>query len=158
MPPTDPLRLQVADRFVTVLNAIEAGDDYFYKPHKVAKIPIDYENAKNGPLYMIFTGEEPGTIEFAGTDLYDESFFITVQGIVHDRTDLVSKVEKAIRDVRRAINEDSKSGVSSTLGTLADETISTESPEIAYFSAERDDFALFEQKFRVLISGDFGEL
>lgn len=158
MAPSDPLRLQVADRFVTVLNSIEAGDNYFYKPFKVAKIPIPFEDAKNGPLYMVFTGEEPGTIEFAGTDLYNETFIISVQGIIHDRTDLVSRLERAIRDIRKAINGDTKSGSAGTLGVLTDECIPPESPEIAYFSKERDDFAVFEQKYRVLINGDFGEL
>ena len=158
MPPSDPLRLQILNRFETVLNAIETGDNYFYTPHKVSKHPISYELAKNGPLYMVFTGEEGGPIEFAGTDLYDEKFTVSVQGIVFDRADLISKLEKAIRDVRKAVNDDSKSGAAGSLGVLAHQTIAERSPEVGYFSADKDDFAVFEQKYQVTISGDFGQL
>ena len=55
MAPSNPLRLQIADRFKTVLAAIEAGDNYFYTPHKVEKFPLDYELAKYGNLYQVFT-------------------------------------------------------------------------------------------------------
>jgi hypothetical protein len=153
MPPTDPKRLQVADRYETVLNAITASNDYFFTPHEVAKKLLEYENAKHGPLYMVLS-ESEGNIGFSGHELFDETFYISVHGIVHDRDDLVTKVEKAVRDVRRAINEDSKSTAAGTLMNLCEQVRIDEPPEIDYW----DDFAFFRQRFRNQISGDFGEL
>ena len=156
--PTDPLRLQVADRFEAVLAAIEAGDDYFYTPHRVAKIPLSHEDAKEGNLYMVLTGEDVGSIEVTGRENFDETFYISVIGIVFDRKDLVSKVEKAIRDIRKAIDVDAKDATSGTLGTLTVQVRIDESPAISYYSEDRDDFAHFDQLFRVQITGDFGVL
>jgi len=156
---TDPLRLQVADRFETVLNAIVAGDDYFYTPHKVAKIPLSYELAKYGNLYEVFTGEDVGSIEITGRENYDETFYVSVVGTVFDRADLVTKVEKAIRDIRRAIDVDAKSPAAGSLGaSMTVQVRIDESPAISYFSEDKDSFAQFDQKFRVQITGDFGDL
>ena len=52
---------------------------------------------------------------------------------MHDRSDLVSKIEKAVRDVRRAIDQDSKSGAAGTLGVLAIQVRIDESPMMEYF-------------------------
>ena len=158
MPPSDPLRLQILNRFETVLNAIETGDNYFYTPHKVSKHPISYELAKNGPLYMVLLAEEGGPIKFSGTNLYDGEFIVSVQGIVFDRSNLGQKLINATADIQRAINEDSKSGASGSLGALAHQVITKNFAEVGYFSADKDDFAVFEQKYQVTISGDFGEL
>jgi hypothetical protein len=153
MPPTDPKRLQVADRFETVINAITAGDNYFFTPHKVAKKLLEYGDAKYGPLYMILD-DSGGEIVFSGHELFDETFYISVHGIVHDRDDLVTAVEKAVRDVRRAVNEDSKSTASGSLMNITEQVRIDEPPELDYF----EDFAFFRQRFRNQISGDFGEL
>lgn len=156
--PTDSLRLQVLDRFEAVLDSIEAGTDYFYTPHKVSKSPIPYELAKHGPLYQIFLAEDVGNIPITGRENYDETYYISVEGVVHDRADLGTKIEKAIRDVRYAIDLDSKSAIAGTLGVLAVQIRIDESPEVAYFSEKHDNFAVFDQKFRVHITGDFGVL
>lgn len=153
MAPADPKRLQVADRFETVLNAITAGENYFYAPHKVAKKLLDYELAKYGPIYMVLS-ESEGNIVFSGHELFDETFHISVHGVVHERDDLVEKVEKAIRDVRYAIDQDSKTVSSGTLMTLCEQVRIDEPPEVDYW----EDFAFFRQRFRNQISGDFGEL
>jgi len=157
--PTDPLRLQVLDRFETVLNSIEAGIDYFYTPHKVSQDPIPYEQAKYGPLYQAFMAEETtGEIVVSGRENYDETFYVSVEGVVHSRSKLGAMMEKAIRDVRYAIDQDSKSGVAGSLGVLGIQVRIDESPEVAYFSKNKDNFAVFEQKFRAQITGDFGDL
>jgi len=156
--PNDPLRLQVADRFKTVLAAITAGSSYFYTPHKVSKFPLEYEIAKYGPLYQVFPGEEPGAAKIIGRESYDETFYISVIGIVHDHSDLVSKMEKAVRDVRYAIDLDSKSAMAGTLGVLCVQVRIDESPVMEYFAEERDGFGQFDQKFRIQITGDFGDL
>jgi len=157
-PSANPLRLQVADRFATVLEAITAGDSYFYTPHLVSKFPVEYELAKYGPLYQVFPGEEAGRIEITGRENYDETFYISIIGIVHDTSDLVSKLEKAVRDIRKAIDLDSKSETAGTLGVLTVQVRVDESPIMEYFAEEKNGFGQFDQKFRVQITGDFGDL
>ena len=154
MPPsTDPLRLQVLDRFYTALEAIRAGDDYYYTPHKVAKAMLSFENAKYGPLYMTLP-ESDGEL-FDESDMhYTETFHVSVKGIVHDRADLGTILEKAIRDVRYAIDQDARSSTAGTLGVLCDLVSIDEPPDVDYF----DDFGFFEQRFRVQISGDYRTL
>jgi hypothetical protein len=157
--PSDPLRLQVLDRFETVLASIEAGTNYFYTPHIVSKQPIKYELAKNGNLYQTFVTEDAtGPIVISGRENFDETYYISVEGVVHDRADLGTKIEKSIRDIRYVIDQDSKSSTAGTLGVLGVQVRIDESPEIAYFSEKKDDFAVFEQRFRVQITGDFGVL
>lgn len=157
--PSDPLRLQVLDRFETVLNSIEAGTNYFYTPHEVSKSPIAYELAKHGPLYQaLVTEDATGEIVITGRENYDETYYISVEGVVHDRADLGTKLEKAIRDVRYAIDQDAKSSAVGSLGALTVQVRIDGSPDVAYFSEKRDDFAVFEQMFRIQITGDFGVL
>ena len=67
----------------------------------------------------------------------------------------MTSVERALCDVRKAINEDSKSGVAGTLGVLAVETRIETSPEMEF---SIDGFGGFDQRIRVKISGPFGEL
>jgi hypothetical protein len=155
--PNDPKRLQIIDRIVTVLSNIQTGTDYFYTPYEVKKRFIHWEEAKGFPTYMVFT-DSGGEIVFAGYNLYDEIFYVNVKGIVKDWKDTVSVLEKCIRDVRKAINDDAKSGASGTLGTLCIEVRIEEPPltDNGYLSLEG--FGFFEQRIRIRISGDFGEL
>lgn len=156
--PNDPISLQVADRFETVLSSIKAGTNYFYTPHKVAKIPLDYEQSKYGNLYEIYIGEETGPVTIVGRELYDGIFYITVIGIVHDNKDLVKKIIKSWRDATRAIDVDSKSGVAGSLDNLSVQIRIEETFEASYYAETHDGFAEFRQRFRCQITGDFGEL
>ena len=94
----------------------------------------------------------------SGRENFDETYYISIEGVVHDRADLGTKLEKAIRDVRYAIDQDAKSSAAGSLGVLAVQVRIDESPEVAYFSKNKDNFAVFDQKFRVQITGDFGDL
>ena len=157
--PTDPLTLQVADRFEAVLDSIEAGTNYFYTPQKVSKYPLDFEDAKFGNLYEVFVGEEAGSfVEVIGREAYDATFFITVVGTVFDRSDLVTKLIKSWRDVVYAIDQDSKSSTAGTLGVLGVQVRVDEGYEASYYAEGHDGFANFKQKFRCQISGDLGDL
>lgn len=151
--PADPKRLQIIDRFVTVLKAITAGADYFYTPYQVEKKALIQPEVSGTPCYLVLP-DSGGAIEVSGQELYDEHFYVAVTGIVQDYDDIATKLERAIRDVRKAINEDSTSETSGTLGTLAVQVRIDEPPEIDYF----ENFGFFNQRFRVVISGDFGEL
>lgn len=158
MPPANPRRLQVLDRIVAVLQTITAGDDYFFTPGEVVRRFVHWSEAKVFPTYMVFAASG-GKVELSGApDLYDEDVMVSVKGIVRHPEDTVSLIEKALRDVRRAINEDAKSGAAGSLGVLAVETRIEEGPETddGYLSIEG--FGFFDQRIRVRIAGDYGEL
>lgn len=156
--PADPKRLQVIDRIVAVLAAIIAGADYFYTPYSAHKGFVHWSATQGFPFYMVMpiTG---GKVELSGApDLYDEDFIISIKGCVQDNTDSVTKMERAIRDVRKAINDDSKLGTAGSLGNLCVEVAIEETahPDDGYLSLEG--YGFFDQKIRVKIAGDFGEL
>lgn len=160
MPPTNPLTQQIIERIITVLKAIVAGDNYFYTPYDVAKKFVHWEEARltpDKPHYMIFR-DSGGSIEFAGTNQYDETWYINIKGYVKDNSDTVTKLERAIRDIRKAINDDSKSAAAGSLGALGIQTIFEEPPETdnGYLSVEG--FGFFDQRVKIITSGDFGEL
>lgn len=162
MAPTNPKRLRVADRFVTVLEDIRAGDDYFYTPTQVIRRELherEAQNASPNPIYQVFTaGGDDSSVEISGVpDGYDEIFNILVVGTIHNYSDPVAAVEKCIRDVRKAINDDTKIGTSGALGdgSLTVQVRIKESPDIP---TPVNDCGLFIQVFRIQISGDFGEL
>lgn len=154
--PADPKRLQVIDRIVTVLAAITAGATYFYTPAQVIKRYLDPEEVKDFPTYSV-SYDSGGRLENSGEDLYDEDFYINVKGYVQDYEDTVTKMERALRDIRRAINEDSKSGAAGSLGVLAVETRIEDGAETdnGYYSLAGLGF--FEQRIRVKIAGDYGD-
>ncbi len=160
MAPTNPLSQQCIDRIVTVLAAITAGDNYFYTPFDVIKEYMIWREAKltaDKPLYMVARASG-GVITYIGENLYELEFMISVQGYVQDPSDAVTRLCRAIRDIQKAINDDSKSETAGTLGALAAAVTMEESPETdnGYFSPE--DVGWFDQRIRVRIDGDFGEL
>lgn len=160
MAPTDPLSQQCIDRIVIILGAITAGDNYFYTPFDVIKEFLIWRDAKltkDKPLYMVSRGSG-GVITQIGEHLYELEFIISIQGYVQDPSDAVTRLCRAVRDVQKAVNDDSKSEDTGTLGDLAAAVTMEESPETdnGYFSPE--DVGWFDQKVRVRIDGDFGEL
>jgi len=160
MSPTAPLSLRIIERIITVLKAIVAGDDYFYTPYAVEKKFVHWEEASvkaDKPLYMVFR-DSGGRTEFAGTDLYDEHWFINIKGYVKHNSDTVTPLERAIRDIQKAINDDSKSGAAGSLGALGVQTTFEEPPttDNGYLSSQG--FGYFEQRVKVISTGDFGEL
>lgn len=155
--PANPLILQVVERFETVLNSIQAGTNYFYTPHKVSQPPYKYENAKYGNIYLIFIGEEPGSVEITGRENYDATFTITVIGVVFDRSNLTTRIIKSWRDVVYAIDQDSKSPDAGTLGKMSVQIRVDETYEAFYYD-DYEGFADFRQKFRCQITGDLGVL
>jgi hypothetical protein len=153
--PAIPLRLKILDRLVAVLTGIVTGADYFYTPAEVLKRLVAIDECSGFPVYMVFP-VPGGPIEHSGApDGYDEDMEILIKGYVKDTLDPVTKAERCLRDVRRAINEDSKSGVAGTLGVLAVETRIEASPETEF---SIDGFGGFDQRIRVKITGTFGTL
>lgn len=160
MAPTNPLTQQIIERVITVLAAITAGSNYFYTPIDVIKRYVHWREAKftaTQPLYMVFR-DSGGVIENIGADLYCEDYFINIKGYVQDPSDTVTKLERAIRDIKKAINDDSKLETAGSLGALSAAVTIEEPPETdnGYLSLEGIGF--FDQRIRVRIDGDFGEL
>ncbi len=156
-PAAESKRLQVLNRIIAVLQAILAGDDFWYTPGEVVKRFKHWSECTKFPTYMVFSSTG-GEIVYAGEQQYDEAFYVSVKGIVQDNLDTVTKLERSIRDIRKAINDDSLSPDPGTLGALAVQVRIDEPPETddGYLSLEG--FGFFDQKIRCVISGDFGEL
>lgn len=160
MAPTNPLTQQVIDRIVEVLALITAGVDYFYTPASISKRFVHWREARftpDKPLYMVFR-DSGGEINYIGENLYCEDWVVNVKGYVQDKTDTVTKMERAIRDIKKAINDDSKSGAAGSLGVITAAVTIEEPPSTdnGYLSLEGMGF--FDQRIRIRTDGEFGEL
>lgn len=160
MPPADRLIDKVRERFIAVLSAITAGSDYYYTPYAIRRrftLPEEFDGTTDKPVYSVFLSGG-GSSGFAGHEIYKHTFYMIVQGIIKDAIDPGKKVIRAIGDVQKAINNDSKSGAS---GSLHDICVQVRIDE----PAETDDGYLsvinlgyFEQKFRCEVWGNYGEI
>lgn len=159
-PSANPLRLQVADRIVAVLSAITAGANYWFTPGMVAKRFMALSEMRDFPCYMVSTGTG-GNLDLSGSpDEYDETFYLIVRGVVKASDDAVTPLEQALRDVRKAINDDSTDrATTGALGNIDGVD------EVRIDSVETDDgylasagFGFFELRIRVVITGAEGEL
>lgn len=159
-PSADPIRLQIIDRFVTVLSAITAGASYWYTPGKVSKGFLLVPDIPAFPCYMVMAGEKGGQIVPEGMpDEHTETFTVSVKGVVqcNSSAEAMTTIERALRDVRKAINDDSVSGSAGTLGVLAESVWIVEGPDMddGYLI---QNYGFFDQRFQVKIIGLFGEL
>lgn len=156
MAPSEPLRLTILKRFETILAAITAGDDFFYTPHLISKHPISRELSTWGPLFAVLTGDRTGPIDYTvGHVTRDETFYVDVRVVVHDDTDLTTKLERALTDIRKAIDEDAISSEVGSLGQLTVQTLMDESALVEYHSEGEDSFVTFNQPWRVDITGTY---
>lgn len=158
--PTSPLTQRVIERIIVVLSEITTGADYFYTPADVIKRFVHWREAKftpDKPLYMVFR-DSGGTVEYIGENLYCEDWVVNVKGYVQDKADTVTKMERAIRDIRKAINDDSKGEAVGSLGAITAAVTIEEPPSTdnGYLSLEGMGF--FDQRIRIRTDGDFGEL
>ena len=151
--PSDPLRLQVVDRIVGVLQSIQEGENYFFSPRQVTKGFIAEPSAY--PVYMV-TSESGGDIEMHSDAQFAETFYVAVRGIVQNAGDVVTPLERAIRDVRKAIEADFQPG--GTLITLATEVVFDTPPEIDYGFEGTGFLGYFVQRVRIRVDGEFGEI
>lgn len=159
-PGTNPLTQQIIERIITVLAAITTGSSFFYTPAAVTKRYVHWREAiltPDTPYYMVFR-DSGGVTAYIGENNYCTDYYINVKGYVQDNNDTVTRLERAIRDVCKAINDDSKSGAAGSLGVLAAAVTIEEPPETdnGYLSLEGIGF--FDQRVRVRIDGEFGEL
>jgi hypothetical protein len=149
---TDPIRLRVRDRIYDVLKAVREGADYFYTAGQVERRFIAYDEVKRSPCYMVST-DTGGSIEQV-QDLFIEDFYVNVKCWIQDKDDPVSILERALADVRTAINADTLptagTGSLADLDALVffDEPPTTDN---GYLSLEG--YAFFEQRIKIQVSG-----
>jgi hypothetical protein len=161
-PASNPLRLQAIDRVVAVLTAITAGADYWFTPGQVIKRYVPFEEVQCEVTYMVFAGTGEGSVELAGaagdSSTYFEDVFITIKGTVRSDVDTASMVSKCIRDIRKAIDTDARSGVAGTLGGISIEARMEKAPITDNGWFERMNYGEFEIQLRVKNEGTYDEL
>ncbi|UCD07619.1 MAG: hypothetical protein JSW41_01465 [Candidatus Aenigmatarchaeota archaeon] len=153
MPPADPKRLKAINRVQTVLKAIQAGDNYFKTPYEVVKRALTEEECRGFPTYQVFADIGEG-VQFAGYHLYNEKMTIFVFGICSHHEDPVTENERCIRDIRKAIKDDSQSSAPESLKGMGCITDIKECPVTGY----QGTYGFLRQKINIEFSGDFGEL
>ena len=152
--PATPLRLQVLERVVAILKDITAGEDYFFTPGEVIKGYCHPLEIKSFPHYAV-SYDSGGTISVEATDYFIEDFYINVKGHVKPRDgDPVTAMERALRDVRVAIDTDQRpaagAGSLNALNVLAfwEEPPTTDN---GYLATEGMGF--FEQRIKIQVHG-----
>jgi len=157
--PTSPLRLQVIDRVLAVLKEINAGTSFFYTPYEVVKRLKNFNECGGFPTYMVFFGSASGSPEAHLDNEYVETLTLSIQGWVDmELGEPQTKLCKCIRDVQKAINDDSKSTVTGSLGQLTSGMCDIGSVETDNGGFSLQGFAFFEQQVSVKLVGDWGEL
>ena len=148
--PAKSLRLQVIDRIVAVLTAITQGADYWYTPQIFRRAILENEMVGN-VAYAVFPGPGQDPEEINGE--HTERFEVLVRGVVRDASDPVSAQEKAMADIRKAIDIDSRLGTAGALGalTVKVEIGSSETDEGEFFA---QNLGFFEQRIRVEVAGN----
>lgn len=154
--PADPIRLQVVARIAYVLRRIAGGASFFFTPGQVATgfiaSPTGY------PVYEVVS-DSGGPVENFGDYQARETFFIAILGTVQDTGDIVTPLERALRDVRKAITDDLRPEAGAgSLGTLVTWAGFDSSAEIHYGLEGTGFFGFFSQRVKVILSGEFGEL
>jgi len=156
--PSDPLRLKVRDRFLTVLGAITAGADYFYTPSIVTKSFVEFAETGEDVRYVVYTDTGPSETSISGHEQYDEVFYVMVGGRIFDYNDPVSKLEKCLQVVRKAINDDATTASSGSLLQLASEgvvNVRIDSAPIIEHQMALEGYLFFFQPFLVRLQWDF---
>lgn len=160
-PSTTPKRLQCVNRVASQLSAITAGATYWYTPRVYKRFYLPQE-ISDPVAYMVYTttgGETKYDGACGASTTYDEDFYITVHGCVRSSTDTTTMVEKAIHDVRTAIDADSiAKATSGSLGYICVECRMEEPPEIDNACLETMGIGLFDLKIRCKITGTYAEL
>jgi hypothetical protein len=156
--PTKGKKLQALERVVAVLNAIQAGADYWFKPYAVNMRFTHWSECTGFPTYSVHINGSPRMTICGPSNLWDEDMTISIKGIVQDNYDTTTKILKCIQDIRRAVDADSMSGVAGTLGTLAVECVPDEGFETDDGYLSMEGFGFFDQKYRIKVSGEPAEL
>ena len=86
------------------------------------------------------------------------SFSDTSPGYVQDNNAPGTKIIRAVRDIRKAIDIDSRLGTAGALGAIAVAVTIEEPPETDNGYLSLEGFGFFDQRIRTRADGDYGEL
>jgi hypothetical protein len=155
--PAETKRVLVIDRIVDVLKAIREGASYFYTPASVEKRYTHWKEVTRGPAYSVAV-DSGGKLTYGLNGYVTEELYINVKGVVLEERDAVTAIARCIRDARTAIDADMASAAAGSLGSLCKGLFFDEPPDTdnGYLSLEGK--AQFEQRVRIVISGQIGTL
>lgn len=155
LPANEPKRLQVINRIVEVLKAIRAGENYFSTPKVVTKrVPVGDREMLEHPYYLVYSDSSAGPPTVLSNNYYDDDMAIAVEGeVVAEDGDSTTPLERSLRDVRRAIDQDSRSQTAGSLGALA-VAVTIDTAEIQ----NGRDFGNFKQRIIVRVTGEWGDI
>ncbi|TFG39837.1 MAG: hypothetical protein E4H44_01330 [Candidatus Aminicenantes bacterium] len=158
--PTSPKRLQVIDRCVAVLKAIDPSLGFFYPAYAVQKRLMHFKECGGFPTYFVFMGAGAGAPEQHMDSEYVESLTLSIQGWVDmELGEPQTKLCKCIRDVQLAISTDAKSTVTGSLGILCSNgLVDIGGVETDSGGFILEGFAFFDQTISVKLMGDWGLL
>jgi hypothetical protein len=159
--PTDPKSLQVIDRVVEVLKGIVGGGpDYFYTPDVLKGFRM-HTSVTKFPCYMVALEGMPERPR----PTLDSNYFQTVAVSIKAWVDLeqgesVTKLMRCLRDVQKAINEDTKPGAGPlSLGVICCQcNVDTAEADSGFMAVEGRGFGYFDQRVVAVVEGDWGEL
>ena len=162
-PTVKPLRLQIIERVVAKLKTIAAGTTYWYGAPHVLQQVIHPAEVEAEVTYCVTAGEGGGsiTVEGAAGDgtQYWEDFIVAIKGYIRTDGNPAEALEKAIHDVRTAIDEDSRDRVTAgSLGNLAIAVTLERSPETDNGYGSVVGLGFFDLQVRVRIEGTYAEL
>ncbi len=156
--PTDPKKVTIHARAVTVLEGIFQGDDYFYTPGNVqGKATLWKKRMADYELAVIFAGAEEAPTHHSGHRL-EETFTLVIGGAIRDHDGETQKaLARALRDIRKAVFADMDAGTTGSLGALAIRC------QLGPWRSELGEgplegFGRFEQEFKFTVSGDIEDL
>lgn len=152
----DPKRIQVRDRFITVLDSIRAEDGYFYTPDMVTKKVVEFYKGPGKKRLIAYPDEGGEIVNHSGA--VDETFYMMVHCTVENYDDPHEVAEKVLQDIRRAIDADAKNPNSGYLGGICLQVVMDESANM-FTEMAAEGYVEFMQRFRCQITGaDFGGL
>jgi hypothetical protein len=151
LPIADPIRLQVTERFIAVLEGIVGGEDYWMTPAEVQSWSNPSIELSVYPTYQVYIegGNAPEN-EMGGR--FEQEVAVIVKVIDQDNTDLVKRLERSRRDIIKAVMADLSGGA----GSLAElsSTIRVDADTIIF---GLDGFGSLEQRFLVTLAGKFSD-
>lgn len=162
-PSVKPLRLQIIERIVAKLKTIAAGSTYWFTAGKVLQQVIHPMEVEADVTYCVTAGEGGGgiTVEGAAGDAtcYWEDFIVAIKGYIRTDGNPAEILEKAVHDVRTAIDEDSRDrATAGSLGNLAIAVTLERSPETDNGYGSVVGMGWFDLQVRCRIEGTYAQL
>ena len=157
-PATIPLRLQVVDRIVTVLKMMDGPSaDFWFKPYDATKRTMHFKECGGFPTYMVSLNASQSPEEHLDSE-YVETMSISIKCFVNTELgEAQTKLLKCLRDVQKAINDDSRSTDPGSLGQLTSGAVDMGGVETDSGYLTLEGFAFFDLTITCKLVGDWGQ-